>query len=149
MEERGFTGWHAFAMLFAFFGVVVAVNLYMARDAISTFGGLVVENSYVASQDFNHWLDEAKRSRELGWKAQVTRRSDRRISIILSGAPAGTDLAGEAWHPLGRMPDIPLAFAAQADGSYLSDKELPYGRWTLRLEARTGKDVWKDEQTLR
>ena len=76
MEQRGFTGWHAFAMLFAFFGVVVAVNLFMARDALSTFGGLVVENSYVASQDFNHWLDEAQRSKALGWQVKVTRRSE-------------------------------------------------------------------------
>ena len=149
MEQRGFTGWHAFAMLFAFFGVVVAVNLYMARDALSTFGGLVVENSYVASQDFNHWLDEAQRSKALGWQVKVTRRSDNRVSIALAGAPADAVLKGEAWHPLGRMPDVPLAFSVQGDGSYLSDKMLPEGRWTLRLEARAGQAVWKSEQTLR
>ena len=149
MQERRFTGWHAFAMLFAFFGVVVAINVYMARDAFKTFGGLVVENSYVASQDFNGWLDEAKRSKALGWQAQVKRRADRRISIVLAGAPAGTLLTGLAWHPLGRMPDIPLAFTVQNGGNYLSDKQLPYGRWTLRLEARSGKDLWRNEQTLR
>jgi nitrogen fixation protein FixH len=40
-------------ILVAFFAVVIAVNLLMARLAISTFGGVVVENSYVASQHFN------------------------------------------------------------------------------------------------
>ena len=39
----------------------------------STFGGVVVENSYVASQDFNGWLDEARAERALGWDADVGR----------------------------------------------------------------------------
>ena len=46
-----FTGWHMAAILLGFFGLVVAVNLYMAHTAISTFGGTVVENSYVTVRD--------------------------------------------------------------------------------------------------
>ena len=148
-NQRRFTGWHAFGMLSAFFGVVVVVNLYMARDAIGTFGGLVVENSYVASQDFNSWLDEAKRSKALGWQANVVARPDRRLAIELAGAPAGATLTGEARHPLGRLPDIPLDFAVQGDGSFLSAEKVPAGRWTLRLEARSGPDLGGSEQTLR
>jgi nitrogen fixation protein FixH len=146
---RKITGWHALGALTAFFGVVVAVNVYMAREAFASFGGLVVDNSYVASQDFNRWLDEAKRSKELGWQAQVTMRADRHLAIALTGAPAGAVLTGEAWHPLGQLPDVPLVFSARQDGIYLSDKALPHGRWTLRLEASAGGDVWRSEQALR
>ena len=54
-----FTGKHFAVIIVAFFAVVVSVNVYMARAASSTFGGVVVENSYVASQNFNAWLAEA------------------------------------------------------------------------------------------
>ena len=54
-----FTGRHITMILVAFFGVVIAVNLVMAHYASSTFGGVVVENSYVASQEYNQWLHEA------------------------------------------------------------------------------------------
>ena len=54
--QRAFTGRHMAAIMVAFFGVVIVVNLLNARLASSTFGGEVVENSYVASQDFNRWL---------------------------------------------------------------------------------------------
>lgn len=47
-----FNGRHMTAILVAFFAVVIAVNVLMARFIICTFGGVVVENSYVASQHF-------------------------------------------------------------------------------------------------
>ena len=57
---RNFSGKHMAIILVSFFGVVIVVNLVMARLAVSTFGGVVVENSYVASQEFNRWLEEAE-----------------------------------------------------------------------------------------
>src|SRR3546814_8818871 len=59
---RRFTGWHMTAILIAFFAAVIAVNMLMATVAVRSFGGTVVENSYVASQKFNGWL--AQRSEE-------------------------------------------------------------------------------------
>ena len=67
---RRFTGWHFTAIITAFFGVVVAVNLTMAVFATRTFGGVVVENSYVASQKYNDWLDAAKRQQQLAWSIE-------------------------------------------------------------------------------
>ncbi len=143
-----FTGRHIAMILVAFFTVVITVNIYMARSAISTFGGEVVENSYVASQHYNKWLDEAAREKALGWQAKATRDADGRVSVTLAGAPANAVLAGDARHPLGRLPDQMLKFQRQADGSWLSDKPLPQGRWTLRIEADAGKTRWRTEQTL-
>lgn len=144
-----FTGRHIAAILVAFFAVVITVNLVMARDAISTFGGVVVENSYVASQEYNTWLDEAAKEKALGWKAEAKRDPDGRVAITLVGAPtAGVTVQGDAWHPLGRLPDRTLHFQRQADGSYLSDAALPAGRWRLRIMANTGKQRWRTEQEL-
>ena len=147
--KRPFTGWHAAMILCAFFGTVVAVNFTMAAYARSTFGGIVVENSYVASQQFNRWLDEAKQSAELGWKATPTRLSNGRLSVVLEGAPASVELSGMARHPLGRMPDLPLSFAAQGNGRFETKEHLPEGRWIVRFEGRSGNDLWRAEEALR
>ncbi len=149
MNRTVFTGRHAAAILVSFFAVVIVVNVAMARFAISTFGGVVVENSYVASQHFNRWLDEAAASDRLGWSAKAQRRGDDRIAVTLAGAPRAAMLSGEARHPLGRVDSIPLTFSMQGDGSYLSQEQVPAGRWTLRLEARSGKDLWRMEEDFR
>lgn len=146
---RRFTGWHAATALVAFFGVVGAVNFTMAAYASSTFGGVVVENSYVASQEFNRWLDQAEASERLGWTLETDWRPDGRVSVGLAGAPADTQLAGVARHPLGRLEDLPLNFLPQADGGFLSGEKLPTGRWILRLEARAGQHVWRAEEEIR
>lgn len=144
-----FTGRHIAAILVAFFAVVIGVNLFMARSAISTFGGVVVENSYVASQHYNKWLDEAAREKQLGWQAKAARGSDGRVTVTLGGAPeGGVTLSGAARHPLGRAADQPLRFHRLADGTWQSDVALPAGRWTLRLEATSGQHRWRTEQTL-
>lgn len=143
-----FTGRHAAAIIVAFFAVVVAVNVYMARTAIGTFGGVVVDNSYVASQKYNGWLKEAAKEKALGWSAKAARRGDGRLVVTLEGAPSGAVLKGHAWHPLGRMPDRDLRFKRQADGSFVSDAVLPKGRWVARLEASDGAQRWRTEQDV-
>ena len=143
---RRFTGWHMTAILVGFFAVVFGVNFMMARFAITTFGGEVVENSYVATERFNRWLDEAEREKALGWQAQAARGKDGRVRIALAKAPqSDVTLAGLARHPLGRLPDQTLAFVRQSDGSFVSVQALPAGRWRLRLSASAGKQNWRSE----
>jgi nitrogen fixation protein FixH len=136
-------------ILVAFFGVVITVNLVMARYASSTFGGIVVENSYVASQEFNTWLDAAEADRALGWQAKLARRDDGRVVLLLDGAPPGVEVSAQARHPLGRLPDESLTFAAEGEeGRYVSREALPPGRWTLRIEARDGEHAWRHQEAL-
>lgn len=146
---RPFTGRHMAAIMIAFFGVVIAVNLFMARQASATFGGVVVQNSYVASQHFNRWLDEAAAEQALGWKAEATRAADGKLSLAFEG-PATAAITATARHPLGRMPDRTLRFAPQGGGAFLSTEALPAGRWRLRIEARSpdGK-IWRSEGDVR
>ena len=65
-ERKAFTGRHAAMILVAFFGTVIGVNMVMASFALSTFGGTVVDNSYVASQHYNEWLARADAQDRLG-----------------------------------------------------------------------------------
>lgn len=147
MSKR-FTGYHMFGILVAFFGTVIAVNFTMAGLATSTFGGIVVENSYVASQKFNDWLDAAEAQGELGWEANTTWLEDRRLLVSATGPGSGATLTATARHPLGRAPDRALAFDRMSDGSFLSRQELPAGRWILRLVMSDGSNEWRREEVL-
>lgn len=144
---RNFTGRHMALILVCFFSIVITVNVVMARFATSTFGGVVVENSYVASQHFNRWLDEARAEKELGWKASVSWRDDGRLAIFVDG-PTGATLSGVARHPLGRFPDRRLRFVPNGQGLFLSEEALPPGRWQLRLEVRSGDRIWRHQEEV-
>lgn len=141
---RRFTGWHMTAILVAFFAVVIAVNVLMATIAVRSFGGTVVDNSYVASQKFNLWLKEARAQDRLGWRNAMTLTADRHPQLVLddaTGAPvAGAVVSGVAAHPLGRAPDILLTFQETASGRFTGNRALPAGRWNLRLDIRHGAD---------
>lgn len=144
-----FTGRHAAAILVGFFAVVVTVNFTMARLASSTFGGVVVENSYVASQNYNRWLDAAKVQEQLGWSARLARRTDGRVSVAMQGtADLPLQLVATARHPLGRLPDRPLTFASDGKGGFVSHKVLPEGRWRLRLAVESRAQRWRKELDL-
>lgn len=144
-KPRHITGWHATVALVAFFGVVVAVNLVMAMFATSTFGGVVVENSYVASQKYNDWLAAAERQNELGWKITPGVDKDRRVTVALE--VEGANVRGYARHPLGREPDVPLNFVADG-GGFRSVKSLPAGRWNVHLLVKRGNDEARLIETL-
>ncbi|MFC4254375.1 hypothetical protein GRI97_02985 [Altererythrobacter xixiisoli] len=149
IRRRVFTGRHMTAILVAFFGVVIAVNITMARFATGSFGGIVVENSYVASQQFNGWLQQAEQQRQWGWGALTAWRPDGRLMVTVTGAPADVTVHATARHPLGRMPDQALDFEPQGGGRFLSRSALPEGRWTLRLQLAAGAREWKREEELR
>jgi nitrogen fixation protein FixH len=133
------------AILAGFFGVVIGVNLVMATFATRTFGGVVVENSYVASQKFNSWLDEERAQEKLGWNPTLGVDGSRRVTLSLKVADAS--VLGRAEHPLGRQPDVALSFIA-SQGSYRSVKPLPPGRWNVRLLVRRGGREMRLAETL-
>lgn len=148
LNSKRFTGRHMAAVLITFFGVVVAVNFTMATLASRSFGGQVVDNSYVASQKFNTWLDEAEKEKALGWTAQASRRSDNRIAVAFTGAE-GAAITATARHPLGLEKSQSFTFERSADGSYLSREVLAPGRWTLRIVVAAGEDRFRTEQDVR
>lgn len=146
LSHGKFTGWHMTAILVTFFGVVMAVNFTMARMAVGTFGGTVVDNSYVASQQYNQWLDAAARQDRLGWTVSVALSPDRHVVIdARKDAAAIMQMAavGDALHPLGRTDDISLTFMVLDDGRLRSEQALPVGRWNLRLSLRRGADLFQ------
>ena len=146
--QRTFTGWHMAAILVSFFAAVIGVNSLNAYLAGSTFGGAVVENSYVASQDYKRWLDEAKAEHALGWDEVTTWRPDGRVVIALNGVPEKAVVKAMARHPLGTLPDRGLTFDRQANGRFLSRQALPEGRWDVRLTIAAEGHIWRRQERL-
>jgi len=142
-----FTGRHMTIILVAFFGVVIAVNVFMARLAGSSFTGIVVENSYVASQNYNRWLAEARAEEKLGWQASARRAADGHLLVALKGVPAGATVAADAWHPLGRAPDHVLRFTPEGD-AFRSTAAIPAGRWRIRIEVKAAGRRWRTEEMV-
>lgn len=137
---REIKGWHVLAFTVAAFGVIIAVNLVMAYKAISTFPGLEVENSYVASQTF----DVERRAQEaLGWTVAPSYASG---ALVL----AFTDRAGkpvvveDLQVLLGRVTeareDTTPRFIYEG-GVYVAPAELHPGKWMLHVHARSGDGV--------
>ena len=140
---RRFTGWHMFAILVAFFGTVIAVNFVMAYYATRTFGGTVVDNSYVASQEFNRGLAAARAQDKLGRTKHVALDATRHVTVSVSAHSqplVGLSADAVARHPLGREADIPMRFVPVGPGQLRSTSALPAGRWLVHLTVRSGAD---------
>ncbi len=141
MSSFRLTGRHVAAIFIGFFAIVIAVNMLMASYAIGGFGGTVVDNSYVASQNFNGWLAQARTQDALGWHPQAQMAPDRHLVLTLTG-PQNAAVSAIAKHPLGQAADIPLRFTLRADGRYHAITPLPLGRWLVHWLVRAnGRDM--------
>ena len=143
-----FTGRHMALVLVIGFGIVAAVNFFMASLAVGGFHGVVVENSYVASQKFNTWLAEAEKARALGWEVRPGRGDDGHLLVETADVPAGADIGAELRRPLGEQEFASLVFDPLPDGRYRSREPIAEGRWIVRLTITAGDDVWTGESEL-
>ena len=127
-------GYHVFGVFALGFGIIIAVNLTLAFNAVRTFPGLEVKNSYVASQAFD--ANRAAQER-LGWDVSARLEGDRlvlrfledgqAIAPVIEGAVFGraTSVAAD------QTPD----FVYDA-GAFVAPVEAGPGNWNLRIKAR-------------
>ena len=134
---REFTGWHMLTITVSAFAVVIAVNVGMAYKAISTFPGIEVADSYLASQDF-----DAERTAQLalGWvlapsydqqtgaiRLSFTDKSGRSVTL--------KDISVLIGRPTEAKEDTTPVFVQVSDGAYQADQDLRPGKWMLRVVA--------------
>lgn len=148
-KSSAFTGKHIAAVFIGGFGVVIAVNLVMASFAVGSFHGTVVDNSYVASQNYNGWIHKAEASKALGWQAIPERRADGRVVLETLAVPANAAITAEAERPLGEREAARLTFVPQGQGRWLSNETLGAGRWQVHIGIRAGAQEWAGESDLR
>jgi len=137
-DDHPFTGRHMLAIVLLFFCTVIAVNVVMVISATGTFPGLVVQNSYVASQNFNQTLADARSQAASGW--HMTLEADRGILNVRLVDREGEPLrrlavTAAAGRPSTTGEDRTLVLAAEGD-AYRSTEALPPGLWEIAVEAR-------------
>ena len=128
------TGRHVFFITTGCFAVIIGVNVLLAVKAVSTFPGLEVDNSYVASQDF----DVRKAAQiALGWQMQPGYASGRmRLAFVdRAGVPvAVSDLRVLVGRTTEAADDVWPEFAAVGDG-YEARVPLTRGKWMVKVTA--------------
>jgi len=128
------TGPKAFAIFSSFFVVIIAVNLVLAVQAVRTFPGLEVKNSYLASQTFDR---ERHAQEALGWSAQAAVEAGELV-LTLSGPDgrAVQDAAVSATLGRATVRTEDRALALVFNGA---DWRAPVlvgpGRWHLQVQA--------------
>jgi len=133
MMQRELKGIHVLAMFVTGFSIIIAVNLTLAFNAVATFPGLEVKNSYVASQSF-----DARRDAQLalGWDV-AARYEDGALRLTITDAsgpvrPASLDgVLGRATH-VGEDATPDFRFNGT---DHVAVMELGQGNWNLRMKA--------------
>ena len=145
-----FTGRKMLLSVVAFFGVVIAANLTMMGFALSTHTGVVVPNSYVASQDFNDRIADAAAQRARGWRAAFAYENGEAVVEFVDrdGAPiTGLDLAGAIGRPVTEAEDRTLGFRETSPGRYAATVDLAAGEW--RLDATAASATGETHRLIR
>ncbi|MEY4306043.1 MAG: hypothetical protein RIT52_2218 [Pseudomonadota bacterium] len=132
---REITGKHVLVFTVSAFAIIIGVNVVMAWKAVSTFPGLEVGNSYVASQTF-----DADRSAQeaLGWTlVPQYDAAAKELHLAFTDAAGNPvtlrDLSVLVGRPTSAASDLRPEFARKA-GVYVAKADLAKGNWMMLVE---------------
>lgn len=145
------TGRKVLVMLVAFFGLVMMVNVFMMKAAISTFGGVDTKSSYEAGRMFESEVAKAAAQAARDWQVSehlTPSGDDQVLSIDLHdahGAPVtGVEVTAKLAHPIDERNDVAFALTESGPGAYRGQAAVPAGVWEIELLVARG-----DEQLFR
>ena len=150
-SEFRFTGYHMLACMFAFFGVIIVVNFTMASFASKSWTGLVVKNSYVASQKFNDELALAQAQKARGWRSTVTYEEGKLAFALFdkAGQPIAADkIVLSIGRPAFEQLDQVIEMQAAMPPASLASLQLEDGSWALKIEALVGETTYRRDLRL-
>lgn len=137
MSPKPLTGRKVLAILVGAFGVIVTANMAMLVAATGSFPGLVVKNSYVASQGWNARTDAQE---ALGWQAAVAHDSGE-LKVVLTGADGapvrGLEVTAIVGRPASGRDDVTLSLAERS-GAYTAPAAMDSGLWRVSVRASDG-----------
>ena len=138
-SDREFTGRHMLLVMVAFFGVIISVNMVMATFASSSWTGLIVKNSYVASQDFNGHIEAVRKQEALGWRSSFTGDA-RNVTVALTDGDqremAALQVEAKLYRPVAEAEDQHLVLTEGIGGTYSAEVDLGVGVWEADIIAR-------------
>jgi nitrogen fixation protein FixH len=135
-----FTGRHMLLLAVAFFGVIIAVNVLMAVVASTSWTGLVVQNSYVASQQFEEKRIAHEAQRAAGWNPSFTYAPGVARLVVTDAFGNPVELGPVSVlinRPVGGHDDQTLTLERASDGSYTAAITLAEGVWDALVTATT------------
>lgn len=134
-----FTGWHMFTIICMFFGTIITVNMILAFNAGSTWTGLVVKNTYVASQIFNEETEKLEQQRALGWSSDL-KYQDAQLRLQLADNKGalitGANVYAKIGNPVHETNDHMVSFT-QIGEFYVVENNLENGLWQIDLQVQT------------
>ncbi|RLQ87146.1 FixH family protein [Notoacmeibacter ruber] len=142
-----FTGRHMLIIMVLFFGVVISVNLTLAFFASQSWTGLVVKNSYVASQNFEK--DRAERAAQIArdWDAHVSMKDDFLAVELKDGEGRPVERAKVTAELKGVMfdkDDQTVVLPSLPEGGYGLPVDLHAGAWVAKLTVEPrGVEPWE------
>jgi nitrogen fixation protein FixH len=143
---REFTGKHMLAIMLAFFGVVFAVNFTMVYFARHSWTGLVVENSYVASQEFNEKtaVMEADAALDVHPRLSVDQGILKLTLLTKAGEPVtASSVKVSLGRPSDDGEDFTVGLTEKAPGHFEVAHDLALGVWTGTVSADLpGHGAW-------
>ncbi|MDI7863551.1 FixH family protein [Rhizobiaceae bacterium n13] len=139
-----FTGWHMLGVMMLFFGTIISVNLVMAWYATHSWSGLVVQNTYVVSQQFNAKAAAAKAMAATG----ITGKLDldgRSIRYVLThpetGPVAADEVAIRFRRPVGEHQDFTLTMNREGQGVFTAEHQILAGQWIVETTSRRDGEI--------
>jgi nitrogen fixation protein FixH len=142
-SPKPLTGRKVLAMLVAFFGIVIVVNMTMMKLAILTLPGTEVDSAYSASLAYEKEIVAARDQNARNWTvdAHVQRSGQGGATLQVeardrNGQPmSGLKFRGRFERPTDRRADLPVVLAEVGIGIYRgSAPEIAPGQWDLVLE---------------
>lgn len=156
-KPRELTGRKVLLYLVASFAIVFAVNGYMVKAAISTFGGVETQSSYKAGQQFEHEVETAERQAALHWHVdgKLTRDKDGEAVLDVTvrdaqGLPV-TGLAALARlaHPADERLDHVVPLHRIGAGAFSGAVAAKPGQWELMIDLdRGGNRVFRSRSRV-
>jgi nitrogen fixation protein FixH len=140
------TGRGVLVWLAAFFGVILATNIYFVTLSVKTFSGEDEADPYLQGVEYNETLAHRAAQARIGWRAQIS--SERLPSGFLqitariaqsNGRPeGGATLKGELRHLADANRDRTLVFREIESGTYVATLDgATHGGWEV-LVSNTG-----------
>ena len=139
---KEFTGRHMLVIMIMFFGTIITVNIVMATYARTSWTGLVVSNSYVASQEFNEKTAERREQLARQWTSVLDLKPGK-IRYQLTdkfGHPVIINSASITFRrPAYEGEDTTFNLGAVGHGVFGLDVNIRDGIWIVETSADIGE----------
>lgn len=139
-----FTGRHMAISMGLFFGTVLSVNLFMAWNAEHSWSGLVVPNTYVASQEFNSKVAVQRAIAASGVTGKLAVEGNL-VTFTISHPEKGPvdveKVVANFMRPVGTGQDFSLELTRSAPGVYTANHDVHSGQWIAEVKATNGDHV--------